>query len=207
MLACACCYGNRWLIVCGGFACRPKEESSLLEAVSVVEILDANKDEWYTLSEESCPNFSTILCCSVVGEEVYVVGSDQVIKTSCNKLIKAATSNNTLVWDNVEIETEESNGKLYPFSVVEVNGEPMIIASMSDGEDDVTCVLMKDTRGRWRIMSKAVECQHCSAAVMTSSLELLLFGGSEKILVDEATDITYKGSLVPTLGMKGKQVI
>ena len=204
ILACACCYGNRWLIVCGGFACRPKEESSLLEAVSVVEILDANKDEWYTLSEESCPNFITILCCSVVGEELYVVGSDQVIKTSCNKLIKAATSNNTLVWDNVEIETEESNGKLYPFSVVEVNGEPMIIASISDGEDDVTCVLMKDTRGRWRIMSKAVECQHCSAAVMTSSLELLLFGGSEKILVHEATDISQKGVVIPTLNMWGE---
>ena len=204
ILACACCYGNRWLIVCGGFACRPKEESSLLEAVSVVEILDANKDEWYTLSEESCPNFTTILSCSVVGEEVYVVGSDQVIKTSCNKLIKAATSNNALVWDNVEIETEESNGKLYPFSVVEVNGEPMIIASMSDGENDVTCVLMKDIRGRWRIMSKAVECQHCSAAVMISSLELLLFGGSEKILVNEGTDISQKGAVIPTLSMWGE---
>ena len=200
ILACACCYGNRWLIVCGGFACRPNVEVSLLEAVSVVEILDTSKDEWYNLSEESCPNFSTILCCSVVGEEVYVVGTDQVIKTSCNKLIKAATSNNTLVWDNIEIETEESNGKLYPFSVVEVNGEPMIIASMSDGEDDVTCVLMKDTRGRWRIMSKAVECQHCSAAVMTSSLELLLFGGSEKITEEEATEISQNGTLIPTLG-------
>ena len=202
ILVCACCYGNRWLIVCGGFACRPKEESSLLDTVNVVEILDPTKDEWYTLSEKNCPNFSTILCCSVVGEDLYVVGSDQVIKTSCNKLIKAATSNDTLVWDNVE--TEESNGKLYPFSVVEVNGEPMIIASMSDGEDDVTCVLMKDTRGRWRIMSKAVECQHCSAAVMTSSLELLLFGGSEKILVDEATDISQKGAVIPTLNMWGE---
>ena len=206
VLACACCYGNRWLIVCGGFACRPKEESSLLEAVSVVEILDPNKDKWYTLSEKNCPKFSTILCCSVVGEDLYVVGSDQVIKTSCNKLIKAATSNNTLVWDNVEIETEESNGKFYPFSVVEVAGEPMIIASMSDGEDDVTCVLMKDTRGRWKIMSKAVECQHCSAAVMTSSLELLLFGGSEKVLVDETTDISQKGNLLPTLNVIGKQL-
>ena len=204
ILAYACCYGNRWLIVCGGFSCRPKEESSLLEAVSVVEILDTTKNEWYTLSQKNCPNFSTILCCSVVGEDLYVVGNDQVIKTSCNKLIKAATSNNTLAWDNVEIETEELNEKLYPFSVVEVNGEPMIIASMSDGEDDVTCVLMKDTRGRWRIMSKAVECQHCSAAVMTSSLELLLFGGSEKILVDEATDISQKGNLLPTLSMIGK---
>ena len=158
--------------------------------------MDTTKEEWYGLSEKNCPNFSTILC-SLVGEDLYVVGSDQVIKTSCNKLIKAATSNNTLVWDNVEIETEESNGKLYPFSVVEVNGEPMIIASMSDGEDDVTCVLMKDTRGRWRIMSKAVECQHCSAAVMTSSLQLLLFGGSEKILVNEANDITYVQRFLP----------
>ena len=200
ILAYACCYGNRWLIVCGGFSCRPKEESSLLEAVSVVEILDTTKNEWYTLSQKNCPNFSTILCCSVVGEDLYVVGNDQVIKTSCNKLIKAATSNDTLVWDNVEIEIEESNGKLYPFSVVEVNGELMIIASMSDGEDDVTCVLMKDTRGRWRIMSKAVECQHCSAAAMTSSLELLLFGGSEKILVEEVTEISQNGTLIPTVG-------
>ena len=204
ILACACCYVNQWLIVCGGFASKSKEESSLLEAVSVVEILDTTKGEWYTLSEENCPNFSTILCCAVVGEDVYVVGSDRVIKTSCNKLIKAATSNNTLVWDNVQIETEESNGKLYPFSVVEINGEPMIIASMTDGEDDVTCVLMKDTRGRWRIMSKAVECQHCSAAVMTSSLELLLLGGSEKISVIEATDISQKATLIPTLNMWGE---
>ena len=204
ILACVCCYGNRWLIVCGGFACRPKEESSLLDTVNVVEILDPTKDKWYTLSEKNCPNFSTILCCSVVGEDLYVVGSDQVIKTSCNKLIKAATSNNTLVWDNVEIKIEELNGKLYPFSVVEVIEEPMIIASMSDGEDDVTCVLMKDTRGRWRIMSKAVECQHCSAAVMTSSLELLLLGGLKKINVDEATRILLKASLIPTLNMQGK---
>ena len=204
ILACACCYVNRWLIVFGGFASKSKEESSLLEAVSVVEILDTTKGEWYTLSEENCPNFSTILCCAVVGEDVYVVGSDQVIKTSCNNLIKAATSNDTLVWDSVQIETEESNGKLYPFSVVEVNGEPMIIASMTDGEDDVTCVLMKDTKGRWRIMSKAVECQHCSTAVVTSSLELLLFGGSEKILVIEATDISQKGTLIPTLNVWGE---
>ena len=28
ILACACCYSNRWLIVCGGFACRPNKESS-----------------------------------------------------------------------------------------------------------------------------------------------------------------------------------
>ena len=161
ILACACCYGNRWLIVCGGFSLKPKEEEySLLEAVNVMEILDTTKGEWYTLPEEKCSK-STILCCAVVGEEVYIVSSDQVIKISCNKLIKAATSNNILVWDNVEIATEDVN--LYPFSVVEVNGEPMIIASMTDGEDDVTCVLMKDTRGRWRIMSKAVECQHCSA--------------------------------------------
>ena len=204
ILACACCYVNRWLIVCGGFASKSKEESGLLKAVSVVEILDTTKGEWYTLSEENCPNFSTILCCAVVGEDVHVVGSDQVIKTSCNNLIKAATSNNTLVWDNVPIESEESNGKLYPFSVVEVTGEPMIIASMTDGEDDATCVLMKDTRGRWRIMSKAVECQHCSAAMVTSSLELLLFGGSEKVLVNEATDTTSKSSLIPTLNIYGE---
>ena len=196
ILANACCYGNRWLIVCGGFAIKPpKEESALLEAVNVMEILDTTKGEWYPLPEEKCPSFSTILCCAVVGEEVYVVGSDQVIKASCNTVIKAATSNSTLVWDNVQID---SDVKLHPFSVVEVNGEPMIIASMTDGENDVTCVLMKDTGGRWRIMSKAVECQHCSAAVVTSSLELLLFGGSEKISVEEATEKCQNGTLIPT---------
>ena len=218
VLACACFYkkgkedregkeaneGKKgWLIVCGGYI-KPKKDSGF-KGISIIEILDVVKEEWYTLSKTNCPNFSTILCCSVVGEEVYVVGSDQVIKTSCNKLIKAATSNDTLVWDNVEIETEESNGKLYPFSVVEVNGEPMIIASIS-GEDDKTCVLMKDTRGRWRITSKTIECQHCSAAVMTSSLELLLLGGSKKINVDKVTDILQKASLIPTLNIQGKYI-
>ena len=201
ILTSACCYIDRWLIICGGFNLNQGKESSLLGAVNVVEVLDTTNGEWYSLPEESCPNFSTILCCAVVGEELYVVGSDQVIKTSCNNFIKAATSNNTLVWDNVLIETEESNGKLYPFSVVEVNGEPMIIASMSDGEDDMTCVLMKDTGGRWRIMSKAVECQHCSAAVVTPSLELLLFGGSERVSVEEATDVCQNGTLIPITGI------
>ena len=199
ILANAYCYGNRWLIVCGGFTVKPPhEESCLLEAVNAVEILDTTKGEWYPLPKEKCPSFSTILCCAVVGEELYVVGSDQVIKTSCNTVIKAATSNSTLVWDYVQIDLDV---KLHPFSVVEVNGEPMIIASMTDGEDDVTCVLMKDTGGSWRIMSKAVECQHCSAAVVTSSLELLLFGGSEKISAEVATDISCKASLIPTLNM------
>ena len=198
ILACTCCYSNRWLIVCGGFV---STQSGLLETVSVVEILDTTTGEWHTLLDENCPDYSTILSCAVIGEELYVVGSDQVIKTSCNNFIKAATSNNTLVWDNVLIETEESNGKLYPFSVVEVNGEPMIIASMSDGEDDMTCVLMKDTGGRWGIMGKAVECQHSSAAAVTSSLELLLFGGSERVSVEEATDTSCKSSLIPTLNI------
>ena len=196
ILACTCCCNNRWLIVCGGFV---STQSGLLQAVSGIEILDIATGEWHTLLEESCPGCTIILCCAVIGEELYVVGSDQVIKTSCNNFIKAATSNNTLVWDNVLIETEEPDGKLYPFSIVEVNGEPMIIASMSNGEDGVTCVLMKDTRGRWRIVSKAVECQHCSAAVVTSSL--LLFGGSEKVLVEEATDISCKSSLIPTMNI------
>ena len=203
ILANACCYGNRWLIVCGGFTIKPpKEESCLLEAVNAVEILNITKGEWYPLPEEKCPSFSTILCCAVVGEEVYVVGSDQVIKTSCYMMIKAATSNDTLVWDNVQITTKDSNVKLHPFSVVGVNGKPKIIASMTDGEDDVTCVLMKKTGGRCKIMSKAVECQHCSAAVVTSSLELLLFGGSKKILVDEATRISQKAILLPTLNIQ-----
>ena len=201
ILASAGGYSNRWLIVCGGFI---SKESGLLEAISVVEILDTAQGKWHTLSEGNCPDCSTILCCAVIREELYVVGSDQVIKTSCNNFIKAATSNNMLVWDNVLIETKESDGKLYPFSIVEVNREPMIIASMSDGEDDVTCTLMKDTGGRWRIMSKAVECQHCSAAVVTSSLELLLFGGSERVLVEEATEISQKGNCIPNLNIMGK---
>jgi len=46
ILACACCYSNRWLIVCRGFASKEKEGSTLLEAVSVVEILDTSKGEW-----------------------------------------------------------------------------------------------------------------------------------------------------------------
>ena len=201
ILASACGYSTRWLIVCGGFI---SKESGLLEAVSVVEILDTSKGKWHILSEEHCPDCSTILSCAVIGEVLYVVGSDQVIKTSCNNFIKAATSNNTLVWDNVLIETEESNGKLYPFSVVEMNGEPMIIASMSEGKDDVTCVLMKDTGGRWRIMSKAVDCQHCSAAAVTSSLELLLFGGSERASVEKATHFSQKGNFIPHLNIMGE---
>jgi len=47
--------------------------------------------------ERNCPNCFIILCCAVVREDSNVVGNDQVIKTNCNKLIKAATSNNTLV--------------------------------------------------------------------------------------------------------------
>ena len=200
ILSSACCYIDRWLIICGGFNFNRGKESGLLEAVNVVEVLDTTNGDWYSLPEESCPSFSTILCCAVVGEELYVVGNDQVIKTSCNNFIKATTSNNALVWDNVLMETEESDGKLYPFSIVEVNGELMIIASMSDGEDDMTCVLMKGTGGRWRIISKAVECQHCSAAVVTPSLELLLFGGSAKVSVEEATDVCQNGTLIPITG-------
>ena len=200
ILTSACWYIDRRLIICGGFNFNRGKESGLLEAVNVVEVLDTTNGDWYSLPEESCPSFSTILCCAVVGEELYVVGSDQVIKTSCNNFIKAATLNNTLVWDNVLIETKESDGKLYPFSIVEVNGELMIIASMSDGEDDMTCVLMKDTGGRRRIISKAVECQHCSAAVVTPSLELLLCGGSEKVSVEEATGVCQNGTLIPITG-------
>ena len=204
VLACACCYSNRWLIVCGGYSYKSKygSDSIVLEAVNVIELLDDTTHKWYTLSEKYSPDFLTILCCAVVGEEVYVVGSGQVIKTSCSNLIKAATSDDTLVWDNVQITTKDSNVKLHPFSVVGVNAEPMIIASMTDGEDDVTCVLMKKTGGRCKIMSKAVECQHCSAAVVTSSLELLLFGGSKKILVDEATRISQKAILLPILNIQ-----
>ena len=207
ILASACCYGKKWLIVCGGFVLNQKEESGLLEAVNIMEVFDTSERKWHALSEENCPDCSTVLCCAVVGEELYVVGSDQVIKTSCNNFLKATTSNNALVWDNVLIETEESDGNLHPFSIVEVNGEPMIIASMSDGEDDATCVLMKGTGGRWRIVSKAVECQHCSAAVVTSSLELLLFGGSERVSVEEPTDISQKGNCIPNLNIYGKCLI
>ena len=64
----------------------------------------------------------------------------------------------------------------------------MIIAS---SEDNVTCVLMKDTTDTWRKMSEAVECQHCSAVVVTPTLELL--GGSKRVSVDIATDLSEKG--------------
>jgi len=44
-------------------------------------------------------------------------------------------------------------------------------------------------------MSEAVECQHCSTAVyiVTPALELLLFGGSKKVSVNVATDLSHKG--------------
>ena len=60
----------------------------------------------------------------------------------------------------------------------------MIIAS---SEDDVICV----TTDTWRKMSEAVECQHCSAVVVTPTLELL--GGSKRVSVDIATDLSEKG--------------
>ena len=205
ILPCVCCYGDRWLIVCGGYAC--KEGTDLLEAVNVVEILDITKKEWHTISEEQCPNAFNMLCCAIVNEDFYVIGGSKILKCNLNKLITAATKlseNDTQLWSEIEIQIEN----LHPFSVVDVNGESMIIASFSGSEDDVTCVLMKDTTDTWRKMSEAVECQHCSAVVVTPTLELLLFGGSEIIAKEKATCISQCGSCTPTLTLsKGKVYI
>ena len=203
ILPCVCCYGEKWMIVCGGFAC--KEGSNSLEAVNVVEILDTTKGEWYTLPETGNPNLSTVLACSIVGDDVYITGDDKVLRSSCNKMVSAAMANsNHIVWIEQSLTAVEVDEGLHPFSVVDVNGQPMIIASISGSEDDVTCVLMKDTTDTWRKMSEAVECQHCSAVVVTPTLELLLFGGSEKVGKDKATEISQCGTLSPNLNVLGK---
>ena len=203
ILPCVCCHGERWMIVCGGYAC--KEGSNLLEAVNVVEILDTTKGEWYKLSKEKCPNISKVVCCAVGGQDMYVIGDGKVLRSNSNKLMTASArkaESNVQLWSDVDVNVEELNGNYKPFSVVEVNGEPMIIAS--DSENDVTCVLMKDATGTWRKMSEAVECQHCSAVVVTPTLELLLFGGSEKVSTDIATYMSQKGTLIPTFNLYGK---
>ncbi|XP_065887091.1 uncharacterized protein [Dysidea avara] len=202
ILPCVCCYGERWMIVCGGYAC--KEGSNLLEAVNVVEIFDITKGEWYKLSEKHCPKVSSVLCCGVVSQDVYVIGDGKILSSNSNKLIttSAKTSESNLpLWSEVDIYVEELSKLCQPFSVVDVNGDPMIIASISGSEDDVTCVLMKDTTDTWRKMSEAVECQHCSAVVVTPTLELLLFGGSEKMSAEGASDMSQKGTLIPTFSL------
>ena len=200
ILPCVCCYGERWMIVCGGYAC--KEGSNLLEAVNVVEILDTTKGEWYTLPEAGSPNLSTILACGVIGDDVYITGDDKVLRSSCNKLVIAESGN--IVWAELSTVFNEEDEDFHPFSVVDINGQPMIIASISGSEDDVTCVLMKDTTDTWRKMSEAVECQHCSAVVVTSTLELLLLGGSGNVQLVGGTDICQNGTLIPTLDIWGK---
>ena len=193
ILPCVCCYGERWMILCGGYAY--KEGSNILEALNVMEILDTTKGEWYQLSEEQCPNVSNVICCAVVGQDVYVIGDKKVISSNSNKLITASTrtgNRNAPLWSETDIK-KKLNEDFYPFSVVEVNGELMIVASISGSKDDGTCVLMKDTTDTWRKMSEAVECQHCSAVVVTPTLELLLFGGSENVIGDEATHICQQG--------------
>ena len=206
ILPCVCCYGERWMIVCGGYAC--KEGSNLLKAVNVMEILDTTKGEWFTLSENNCPNVSSVLCCAVAGQDVYIIGDGIVFSSNSNKLITASTGkseSNVSLWSEVDINAvEELSGHHKPFSVVDINGQPMIIASISGSEDDVTCVLMKDTTDTWRKMSEVVECQHCSAVVVTPTLELLLFGGSEKVSSNMATNISQCGTLIPTLAFYGE---
>ena len=205
ILPCVCCYGERWMIVCGGYAC--KEGSNLLETVNVMEILDTTKGEWYTLPVEKYPDVSTILSCTEVGEDLHIIGDGNIFKCNSNKLITAVTKqseDSMPLWSKIDIQTEALSADLHPFSVVDVNGEPMIIASISGSEDDVTCVLMKDTTDTWRKMSEAVECQHCSAVVVTPTLELLLFGGSEKVLTDIATNMSQKGTVIQILSACGK---
>ena len=205
ILPCVCCYQGKWLIVCGGYTC--KEGSNLLEVVNVMEMLDIRKGEWYTLPDEKYPGVSTVLCCTVVAENLYVTGDGKFFKNNFDKVTTAVTrksASDIPQWSDVDLQIEELRGNLHPFSVVEVNGQPMIIASISGSEDDVTCVLMKDTTDTWRKMSEAVECQHCSAVVVTPTLELLLFGGSEKVASDEPTDICQCGALTPSLNIRGK---
>ncbi|XP_065887100.1 serine/threonine-protein kinase TAO3-like isoform X2 [Dysidea avara] len=197
ILPCVCCYDERWMIVCGGCAC--KEGSNLLEAVNAVEILDTAKGEWYTLPEAGSPNLSTILACSVIGDDVYIIGDVKVLKSSCNNLVMAESDN--IVWAELSAVLNEEDEDFHPFSVVDVNGEPMIIASISGSEDDMTCVLMKDTTDTWRKMSETVECQHCSAVVVTPTLELLLFGGSGNVQLAEGTDVCRNGTLIPVLNI------
>ncbi|XP_065887119.1 uncharacterized protein [Dysidea avara] len=202
ILPCVCCYGERWMIVCGGYAC--KEGSNLLEAVSVVEILDTSEGEWHKLSEEQCPKVLNILCCTVIGKGVHIIGDSGILKCSLSQLIAAATKrleSSVSLWSEIVTRMEDMTGNLYPFSIVDVNGEPMIIASISGSEGDVTCVLMKDTTDTWRKMSEAVECQHCSAVVVTPTLELLLFGGSEKVSVGSTTNKSQKGTLIASLSL------
>jgi len=203
ILPCVCCYGDRWLIVCGGYAC--KEGTNLLETVNAVEILDTTKGKWYKLTEDSVPNLSTILACSIIGDEVYVIGDDKVLMSSCKQLVSAMMmGSGSIAWTEMPLSVKEIVGNLYPFSVVDVNGEPMIIASISGSGDDVTCALMKDTTDMWKKMSEAVECQHCSAVVVTPTLELLLFGGSEKVIIDVATDYCQCATLISTLNLSGE---
>ena len=203
ILPCVCCYGERWMIVCGGYTC--KEGSNLLEAVNVVEILDTAKGEWYTLPEAGIPNLSTILACNVVGDDVYITGDDKVLKSDCSKLVSVITaSSDNALWTEVPVVVEERDEDFHPFSIVEVNGEPMIIASISGSEDDATCVLIKDTTDTWRKMSEAVECQHCSAVVVTPTLELLFFGGSENVQLVGGTDVCQNGTLIPALNIGGE---
>ncbi|XP_065887107.1 uncharacterized protein [Dysidea avara] len=199
ILPCVCCYQGKWLIVCGGYTC--KEGSNLLEAVNVMEILDISKGEWYTLPDEKCPGVSTVHCCTVVTENLYIIGDGKFFKNNFNKVITAVTRKSASIpqWSDVDMQIEEVGGNLHPFSVVDVNGELMIIASISGSEDDVTCVLMKDTTDTWRKMSEAIECQHCSGVVVTPTLELFLFGGSEKVSKNKATDISQCGALTPNL--------
>jgi len=188
-----------------GYAC--KEGSDLLEAVNVVEILDTSKGEWYPLSENNFPNVLSVLYCGVVGQDVYLIGNGNILSSNSNKLITASANkseSNAPLWSEVDVNIEDVVGQCQPFGVVDVNGEPMIIASISGSDGDVTCVLMKDTIDTWRKMSEAVECQHCSAVVVTPTLELLLFGGSEKVSADIAIDTSQCGTLIPTLSFYGE---
>jgi len=62
---------------------------------------------------------------------------------------------------------------------------------------------MKDTTDTWRKISETVECQHCSA-VVTPTLDLFLFGGSDNVSSNVATDTSQKGSLISNLTLDGE---
>jgi len=114
ILPCVCCYGERWMIVCGGYAC--KEGSNLLEAVNVVEILDTSNGEWYALPEEKYPDVSAIFCYTAVGENLHITGDGKILQCNSNKLIAsiAKSSEGTVpLWLEINVQIEGLSSEIY----------------------------------------------------------------------------------------------
>jgi len=114
------------MIVCGGYTCN--EGSNLLESVNVVEILDITERKWYKMPQEQCLNVSNVTSCAVVGDEINVIGDGKILSSNLGKLIMAVTKNSDIsqpLWSMTEVQMDKD---LHLFSVIEVAGEPMIIA-------------------------------------------------------------------------------